>query len=67
MAAAGSGTSGVDWGQARNVFTTLLVSPAFGFIGAAILLLLMKLVVHDKRLYEAPDTAKLPPRSFAAL
>jgi PiT family inorganic phosphate transporter len=61
MAIAGSGTSGVDWGQAGKVFSTLLISPVFGFVGAAILLLLMKLVVHNKTLYEAPDSAKPPP------
>ncbi len=61
MAVAGSGTSGVDWGQARNVFMTLLVSPIFGFVGAAILLFLMKLVVHNKKLYEEPDTGRPPP------
>ncbi len=62
MAIAGSGTSGVDWGQAGKVFSTLLISPVFGFVGAAILLLLMKLVLHNKTLYAEPDFAKPPPR-----
>jgi len=61
MALPGTGTSGVDWGQARNVFVTLLVSPIFGFVLSAALLLLMKKVVKDKRLYAAPDTSKPPP------
>jgi PiT family inorganic phosphate transporter len=61
MAVAGQGTSGVDWGQARSVGLTLLVSPVFGFVLSAILLLLMKRVVPDERLYAAPDTSRPPP------
>jgi PiT family inorganic phosphate transporter len=61
MALPGTGTSGVDWGQARNVFTTLLVSPIFGFVLSAALLLIMKKLVKDKRLYAQPDTSHPPP------
>jgi PiT family inorganic phosphate transporter len=61
MALPGTGTSGVDWGQARNVFVTLLVSPIFGFVLSALLLLVMKRVVRDKRLYAQPDTSRPPP------
>ncbi len=61
MAPAGQGTSGVDWVQAQNVGITLLVSPVFGFVLSAVLLLLMKKVVRDQRLYAAPDTSKPPP------
>jgi inorganic phosphate transporter, PiT family len=61
MAAAGQGTSGVDWGQARGVFVTLLVSPIFGFVLSAVLLLIMKQLVREKRLYAAPDTSHPPP------
>src|SRR5580698_4962660 len=35
MAQAGSGTSGVDWGQATNVFQALLFSPIVGFVASA--------------------------------
>jgi len=45
------------WG----VFKALLVSPIVGFIGAALLLLLMKAVVKSKQLYEAPDGNSKPP------
>ena len=38
MAPAGSATSGVDWGQAVNVFKALLFSPVIGFVLAALLL-----------------------------
>ncbi len=61
MAKPGQATSGVDWTQAQKVFTTLLVSPMVGFLGAAALLLLMKLVVRSKTLYTAPDSDKPPP------
>ena len=61
MAPGGSATSGVDWGQAMGVFRALLFSPAVGFIGSALLLLLMKLVVRQKSLYTPPDTSKAPP------
>ncbi|MGA3130932.1 MAG: inorganic phosphate transporter [Terracidiphilus sp.] len=37
-----SGTSGVDWTQAGNVFRVLLISPIVGFCCAAILLLVLK-------------------------
>jgi len=56
-----SGTSGVDWAQALNIGKSLLLSPIFGFILAACLFLLMKAVVKDKRLYEAPKGTEPPP------
>jgi len=56
-----SGTSGVDWGQALNVGKTLLISPLVGFVVAALLLLLMKAVIPDKRLYQAPEGTEPPP------
>jgi len=56
-----SGTSGVDWGQASNIGKSLLLSPVVGFICAALLLLLIKLVIRDKRLYEAPQGTEPPP------
>jgi inorganic phosphate transporter, PiT family len=37
-----AGTSGVDWGQARNIGWSLLLSPLIGFGVAALLLLLAK-------------------------
>ena len=56
-----SGTSGVDWSQATKVFKALLFSPLVGFIGAALLFLLFKLVMRDPRLYEAPKGSAPPP------
>ena len=56
-----TGTSGVDWGQATNVGKSLLLSPLVGFALAALMLLLAKLVVRDKRLYQAPEGEAPPP------
>ena len=61
LMSARSGTSGVDWGQAANIGKSLLLSPLFGFALAAALLLLMKVLIRDKRLYEAPKGAEPPP------
>ena len=62
-----SGTSGVDWSQATKVFKALLFSPLIGFLGAALLFLLFKLVMRDPRLYEAPKGAAPPPFYIRAL
>ncbi|MEJ0016160.1 MAG: inorganic phosphate transporter [Acetobacteraceae bacterium] len=61
MAPAGSATSGVDWTQAMGVFRALLFSPLVGFVASAMLLLVMKMVVRQRKLYEAPDTSHPPP------
>src|SRR5690349_25055560 len=61
MAPAGSATSGVDWDQALGVGKSLLFSPLAGFILAAILLLLSKLLIRIPRLYKAPVGAAPPP------
>jgi PiT family inorganic phosphate transporter len=57
----GTVTSGVDWTQAMGVFRSLLFSPVVGFIGSALLLLVMKFLVRKPSLYVAPDTSKAPP------
>jgi PiT family inorganic phosphate transporter len=62
-----SGTSGVDWNQALNVGKTLLISPVIGFGVAAILLIVCKAVIKDKRLYEAPVGTEPPPFWIRAL
>jgi PiT family inorganic phosphate transporter len=55
------GTSGVDWKQAANVGRTLLISPVVGFVCAGLLLILMKKVIPNKKLYQAPEGTKPPP------
>jgi inorganic phosphate transporter, PiT family len=61
LMASRTGTSGVDWGQAANIGKSLLLSPMVGFICASLLLLLMKAVIHEKKLYEAPEGTQPPP------
>jgi PiT family inorganic phosphate transporter len=61
MATSTSGTTGVDWSQVGNVFRSLLISPVVGFVFSALLLLFIKLVIKDPRLYEAPKGDAPPP------
>ena len=63
----GSGTSGVDWGQAEKVLAALLFSPLVGFFGALVLLFAMKRVLRDRTLYEEPEGRQPPPRGIRAL
>jgi len=62
-----SGTSGVDWAQALNIGKSLLLSPLVGFAGAFLLLSLMKAVVKNRKLYEAPEGTQPPPFWIRAL
>jgi PiT family inorganic phosphate transporter len=55
------GTSGVDWGKATEIGYALLLSPLVGFICAALLLLLLKMIVRNPALYAAPEGNKPPP------
>jgi inorganic phosphate transporter, PiT family len=55
------GTSGVDWGKATEIGYALLLSPLVGFICAALLLLLLKMIVRNPALYAAPEGGKPPP------
>jgi inorganic phosphate transporter, PiT family len=54
------GTSGVDWAQATNVGRALLFSPIVGFVAAALLLLVMKVLIRQPELYRAPQSDKPP-------
>src|SRR5277367_504736 len=56
-----TGTSGVDWGQAGNIGKSLLLSPLVGFVCAFLLLTLMKAVIKNRALYEAPVGEAPPP------
>src|SRR5712672_2957215 len=56
-----SGTSGVDWAQAGKIGQSLLLSPRFGFALAATLFMLLKALVKEKKLYEAPEGTEPPP------
>jgi inorganic phosphate transporter, PiT family len=62
-----NGTSGVDWGQALNIGKSLLLSPLVGFAGAYLLLSLMKVLIKNPKLYEAPEGTQPPPFWIRAL
>ena len=51
---------GVNWAKAKEVFSSLLLSPVMGFIGAGLLLLILKLLVRQPVLYRSPE-GKAPP------
>lgn len=69
LMAAGStaGTAGVDWSQAQKVLTGLAMAPAIGFIAALVLLLVMRRVLKNPRLYSAPERDAPPPKGIRAL
>ena len=60
-------TSGVEWGQAIEVLKQLLFSPLIGFAGAAVLLLVAKPLLRDKRLWSEPEAGKPPPPAIRGL
>jgi inorganic phosphate transporter, PiT family len=57
------GTSGVDWSQAGNIAKALLLSPLFGFVLAAILLVILKTVLLKltPALFGEPKNNQAPP------
>ena len=55
------GTSGVDWAQATKIGYSLLISPLVGFVGAALLLLVLKALVKNRDLYREPKGNASPP------
>jgi len=57
----GQGISGINWGKAGEVGLALLLSPVIGFALSALLLLFMKLIFRDKRLYVPPVGDDRPP------
>ncbi len=59
---AGAGLSGVNWAKAGEVGLGLLLSPLVGFVFAGGLLLAMKRVLRDPRLYAPPGEGEGPPR-----
>lgn len=67
LMSARTGTSGVDWGQATNIGKSLLLSPIVGFLFASLLLMLMKAVIKNRKLYEAPEGTEPPPFWIRAL
>ncbi|MGL4312837.1 MAG: inorganic phosphate transporter, partial [Sphingomonas sp.] len=67
LTAGTGGTQGVDWSQAEKVLSSLLFSPLVGFVGALVLLLVMKLTLRNPNLYKAPEGDTPPPTGIRAL
>ena len=53
--------SGVDWAKAGEIGVSLLVSPVIGFVSAGALLLLLKRVAADPKLFEPASPTDPPP------
>jgi len=59
---AGTGwAAGINWGKAQEIGMALLLSPLVGFIGAGLLLLILKFLVRREDLYRAPEKDSVPP------
>ena len=58
---------GVNWGQAKNIGLSLVISPIVGFCCAALLLLLAKALIKRPELYAAPEKDKAPPLWIRAI
>ena len=53
--------AGINWEQADKIGLALLVSPLVGFFCAGAVLLLLKLIVRNKELYQSPEGKNPPP------
>ena len=52
---------GVNWAKTQEVFTALLASPIVGFSCSALLLILAKLLIPKRELYEPTAQGESPP------
>ncbi len=53
---------GMQWIAVRGVFLSLLISPLVGFLGAGLLLLILRKLVPKPALFEPPPKDQPPPR-----
>lgn len=53
----GAWSEGINWSNAQQVGLSLLISPLIGFLGAGLLLLLLKRLLPQPDLYTAPVSA----------
>ncbi|WP_222950469.1 inorganic phosphate transporter [Sphingomonas sp. JC676] len=61
------GTAGVDWSQATKILTGLWMAPLIGFGAALLLLLVMRMLIRNPKLYKPPEGEAAPPRGIRAL
>lgn len=53
--------AGVNWHKAQEIGLSLLISPFFGFVAAALLLLAMRLVTRNPVFFQEPPKDEPPP------
>ena len=58
---------GVNWAKVHDTLAALVVSPIIGFVGAGLLLLLMKLLIRAPELYRQPPKGQPPSLSIRLL
>jgi PiT family inorganic phosphate transporter len=58
---------GVNWAKAKDVGLALMISPLIGFCMAALLLIAMKILIRNPKLYSTPDASHPPPGWIRAL
>ncbi len=60
-------SSGVNWTKAKEIGASLLLSPAFGFTMAILLMFLLKRIFKTKQLFKSPKAHERPPTPTRAL
>ncbi|MBV8600467.1 MAG: inorganic phosphate transporter [Candidatus Eremiobacteraeota bacterium] len=58
---------GVNWSKVQDTLAALVISPIVGFVGSALLLLLVKFLVRQPDLYKSPEGKKPPPLWIRAI
>lgn len=58
---------GVNWAKAKEVGLALLISPVIGFCVSALLLIVMKILVKNPKLFTSPEGHHPPPGWIRAL
>lgn len=60
-------SEGVNWAKAEDIGASLLLSPAFGFTCAIMLMFVLKKVLKMKSLFQSPQGDDRPPKGVRAL
>ena len=62
-----AGASGVEWGKAKEIGLSLLISPIMGFVLAGLLLIVLKQIIKSPALFREPEGMAPPPLAIRAL
>jgi PiT family inorganic phosphate transporter len=55
------GGSGINWGKAKDIGLSLLLSPAFGFSAVILILFLFKILIRNKEIFKDPSQNENKP------